>query len=408
MQDHRIFGSLQRSIDESEQRYQFSLDLNSAMFLKDHQIFGLAVAPEAVFLELLLAVASEVWDGDVVTLSNVTFSRPIIIDDQTPRLMQIELRELGSQQSSFEISAKSPGPNQWTRHVVGEVACTSSDSVTSAGAVSVSPTRLPEKIRAPALYSEVNVLPHEHGSCFQALTSLAIDQSQWQAALCLPRSMADQAEAFAIHPVLLDACLHAALYVNVLGGFSHDDAVAFVPQSIDRMDFYFESGLASRVYADGDRSQDDTTQSLTIVDDTDRVVASLQNVKYGTENRSSFTAAREKVQQVDVAGGAPIAAAEAGILARLQAAPEHERFDLLVGFIKIQIVEILNLDDADDQEIRKSFLRLGLDSMDAIELQFRLQQALRFSLPPGEGFEHKTMEGLAEYILREHVTFETS
>ena len=144
--------------------------------------------------------------------------------------------------------------------------------------------------------------------------------------------------------------LFRSIYVNALGDYSHDDAVAFVPQRIDRMDFYFETGLASRVYADGHRSQDDTTQSLTIVDDADRVVASLQNVKYGTENRSSFTAASEKVQQVEVAGGAPIAAAEAGILARLQAAPEHERYDLLVGFIKIQIVEILNLDDAEDQE----------------------------------------------------------
>jgi hypothetical protein len=90
------------------------------------------------------------------------------------------------------------------------------------------------------------------------------------------------------------------------------------------------------------------------------------------------------------------------ILERLRGSPPEGRCPLLVDFIEGQLLDILRWDQSRRGELARGFVAIGLDSLLAVELQFRLQKALRFASPP-EGdeseFQMSCAEDLARFLL---------
>lgn len=91
------------------------------------------------------------------------------------------------------------------------------------------------------------------------------------------------------------------------------------------------------------------------------------------------------------------------ILATLGATPPDARHAVLVQFIDGQLLDVLQWPASRRPELARGFVAIGLDSLMSVDLQFRLQTALRFALPIGEGFEATTVDDLAAYLLAEHV-----
>jgi hypothetical protein len=90
------------------------------------------------------------------------------------------------------------------------------------------------------------------------------------------------------------------------------------------------------------------------------------------------------------------------ILARLRCSAPEGRGPLLVDFIELQLLDILHWDQSRRGELARGFVAIGLDSLLAVELQSRLQKALRFTRP-AEGdeaeFEMSCAEDLARFLL---------
>jgi acyl carrier protein len=90
------------------------------------------------------------------------------------------------------------------------------------------------------------------------------------------------------------------------------------------------------------------------------------------------------------------------ILERLQSSPKDLRRALLIDFIEQQLLEILRWDESRRGDLARGFVAIGLDSLMAVELQFRLQKALRFAAPPqGDEaeFQMSSAEDLADFLL---------
>jgi len=94
------------------------------------------------------------------------------------------------------------------------------------------------------------------------------------------------------------------------------------------------------------------------------------------------------------------------ILARLRQTPLEARRARLIRFIESQVLEIVRWDESRRGELGAGFIAIGMDSLMAVDLQFRLQKALNFALPDGEGFELDSVEELADLILRAHLVLD--
>ncbi|MDJ0825772.1 MAG: acyl carrier protein [Rhodobacter sp.] len=87
---------------------------------------------------------------------------------------------------------------------------------------------------------------------------------------------------------------------------------------------------------------------------------------------------------------------------KLQAAGAAERQVILVRFINDQLLEILEWDASERPKLDRGFLEVGLDSLMAVELQFRLQKALGYGAEASEEqreFEMTSAEDLAQFLL---------
>lgn len=94
------------------------------------------------------------------------------------------------------------------------------------------------------------------------------------------------------------------------------------------------------------------------------------------------------------------------IFGKLQSSNPALRRPLLVRFIEDQLLEILRWDHSMRPDLAKGFVVIGLDSLKSVDLQFRLQKALDFALPVGEGFESLSVQELADSLLEKYVLFD--
>lgn len=85
-------------------------------------------------------------------------------------------------------------------------------------------------------------------------------------------------------------------------------------------------------------------------------------------------------------------------LAALQAVAPTERTAAIAGLIRQKVAKVLHLDDADGVDADTEFVRLGLDSLMAVELKNSLEAALRIPLASSIVFEQPTTELLAEFL----------
>jgi acyl carrier protein len=96
------------------------------------------------------------------------------------------------------------------------------------------------------------------------------------------------------------------------------------------------------------------------------------------------------------------------ILDRLTRSPEERRRVVLTEFIENQLLEILRWDESRRPDLARGFVAIGLDSLMAVELQFRLQKALKFTAPSETDdaeFEMASAEDLADFLLSKRLHF---
>ncbi|MEU7874554.1 type I polyketide synthase [Dactylosporangium sp. NPDC049140] len=88
-------------------------------------------------------------------------------------------------------------------------------------------------------------------------------------------------------------------------------------------------------------------------------------------------------------------------LDELAAAPREERLARIDAFVRARVAAVLHFDDADAVDSATEFVRLGLDSLVAVELKNSLEAAFGVPLPSAVALEYPSAELLAEFIDRQ-------
>ncbi len=91
--------------------------------------------------------------------------------------------------------------------------------------------------------------------------------------------------------------------------------------------------------------------------------------------------------------------ADGDLLARLAAASAETRDELVLDVVAVHVAAVLGQDGPDTVDPERAFKELGLDSLGAVRLRNRLQQATGLTLPSTLVFGHPSPAALAAHLL---------
>lgn len=96
------------------------------------------------------------------------------------------------------------------------------------------------------------------------------------------------------------------------------------------------------------------------------------------------------------------------LLEQLTAAPSKQRQIILVNYIQNDLAKVLGRDLSQLPDSQLGFFEMGMDSLMTLELKNRLQTSLGHSLPSTLTYEYPNITALAEYLLKQVLSLETS
>ncbi|MBS1695929.1 MAG: acyl carrier protein [Actinobacteria bacterium] len=85
------------------------------------------------------------------------------------------------------------------------------------------------------------------------------------------------------------------------------------------------------------------------------------------------------------------------ILQRLRSA--SNRYEVLERYIEDQLLDLLEWPESRRPELSRGFAAIGFDSLRSVDLQIRMQTALRFVSHSANDFRQPTIAALAAHLL---------
>lgn len=117
---------------------------------------------------------------------------------------------------------------------------------------------------------------------------------------------------------------------------------------------------------------------------------------YQQAGRRSFLAELER--EVPAVVSAPTASGKTELVERLTKAPVQQRRKLLVDYLRDAVAEVTRVDAADIRE-DAGFFDLGMDSLMAVELRRRIEQAVGNEVPATLAMDHPRLSDVVDYLL---------
>ncbi|MET9296381.1 type I polyketide synthase [Streptomyces sp. NPDC003077] len=203
--DHPLLSAAVTLAGGDERLLTGRLSLRTHPWLADHAVLGSALLPGTAFVELAVRAADEAGCG---TLRDLTLEAPLVLPERGGVAVQVWVgADDGTGRRPLTVHAR---PDEdadlpWVRHASGFVAEAASDSVEPLPAAW--PPAGAEPVSLDGFYERLHGLGLEYGPAFRGLRGVWRAGEEIHAELALPDGT--DADAFVLHPALLDAALHA-------------------------------------------------------------------------------------------------------------------------------------------------------------------------------------------------------
>ncbi len=219
--------------------WEASVDVQKFPYLRDHQVDGEIVFPATGHLELAWAVAGEQFRHEAFFLENLHFDSPLILPDNSRHPLDVRL-EIGSGEGDYRIcsrAADAPRDAAWSRHSSGRINTTHDRFEKSTTSLADLQQQFlnAEVLPVEAFYETLRKAGLDYGEKFRCVQEMLYRGHELLARVELADGLLHESRRNAIHPALLDACLH----VIFADGHRHGDPErVFLPHRIDRVRFY--------------------------------------------------------------------------------------------------------------------------------------------------------------------------
>ncbi|MGC5407648.1 SDR family NAD(P)-dependent oxidoreductase [Streptomyces sp. DT225] len=196
------------------------LSLAEHPWLRDHAVHGTVLLPGTGLLDMALTAARATGAQDVAEL---TLAQPLILTDGVPLRVQVRVGAPEDGRRALSIHSQpetSADPDTWTQHATGHL----TDSEQSDPLPGALTEQLPELATWPVpgtepvpvegFYDHLADQGLAYGPAFHGLTGLARRNSVAYGRIVLPEPRRHEADAYGVHPALLDAALHVLAAVD--------------------------------------------------------------------------------------------------------------------------------------------------------------------------------------------------
>ncbi|MEL6776868.1 MAG: SDR family NAD(P)-dependent oxidoreductase [Cyanobacteria bacterium J06597_16] len=187
----------------------------SVPFLQEHQVFGATVLPAVGYLEMALAAVQR-QPNTVRVIDDINFHQALLL--KTAQTIQVVLTPHHAQHK-FEIFSRLPESGEWQLHASGYLRTQLNDAgspMPEILEIERLQARYPSEITAAECYERLHRQGVTYGESFRAIQQVYVGEAQALSRLQLPSNLLSTQASYALHPVLLDACLQsiAAIFVN--------------------------------------------------------------------------------------------------------------------------------------------------------------------------------------------------
>ena len=219
--EHALLGAVVERPDSGGVVLTGRLSPATQGWLTDHAVDGLVVFPGAGFVELAIRAGDEVGCSMVEEL---TLQAPLMLPASGSVAMQLIVGAADdSDQRSLSVFSREAADSAWTCHATGSL---SSATAEPAADLSNWPPEGASAVDVTDGYQRLAERGYQYGPAFQGLTALWRRGDEFFAEVTLPQA-AGGVTGFGVHPVLLDAALHAAAITHA----GADDAEIALPFS---------------------------------------------------------------------------------------------------------------------------------------------------------------------------------
>jgi acyl transferase domain-containing protein/NAD(P)-dependent dehydrogenase (short-subunit alcohol dehydrogenase family)/acyl carrier protein len=178
------------------------LDNRHLAFLKDHKVESHVIFPAAGFVDLILEVGQQIFEGRPFVIEDFEIRRPLILPENLAGL----LLEVSYDTDSRTFAIQSRQGSAWSAHVVGSMR---GERVESDFSASARPgTDGLASLNVEDFYTHMSDLGLRYGPEFRSVRELAAANGQSAGRVTLSEVSAKRAAEYPLHPVLLDGALH--------------------------------------------------------------------------------------------------------------------------------------------------------------------------------------------------------
>nr|QVV57684.1 beta-ketoacyl synthase [Myxococcales bacterium] len=279
---HPLLGTaLLLAVEPTLHFWEQALSTRTVPYLADHRVQGEAIFPGAGYVEMALAAAADVHGRAPIALEEVTFDRMLAVPEEAERRMQVVLVDEEPGRASFKVSSREPESKAWVQHAAGKVRT----GVGAPGAriskerPRVVQSRCPITLDAAEFYRRMKDGGLTYGKSFRGIEQLWLGSAEGLGRVLLPAEMAAHADAYQVHPALLDACFQVMVGIHVAGTSAPPGT--FVLAGIDRLRLHRSLGQEVWVHARLHTSSDGTATAgdVFVIDADGRVQAEVMGLR---------------------------------------------------------------------------------------------------------------------------------
>ena len=314
---HPLLGAATPLADSERFLLTGRLSVSEPGWLSDHAVFGTVLVPGTGLLELGFAAARAVG---ATTVSQLTLVTPLVLPEDGAVRVQVQVdapeedEEGRRALSIFSRLEEAPDGTGWTLHAQG---------VLSRAEV---PAAMPEDVGLEAwppvggtpidltgLYSTLQAHGYGYGPAFQGLREAWRIGDAVYGRVVLPEALSESAEAYGLHPALLDAALHV-LGLADAGGTRVSDGSVLLPFEWSEVSLLATGARELRVRASVERGgEGEAWALLQLADGNGRAVARVGGLRLRPASEAQIReAARSEAQHLYRMEWRPVALSEAG------------------------------------------------------------------------------------------------